>query len=148
MVRRYPSVAAEFYRARWIMNVEASGDAGKSEAKALPVVPPHVEVLSPAEAIAFPGQWYDIMDANHFWMIWRTRAFLQQCRALSISTETPLAVLEIGCGYGVLRRMLEAATHWTIDAVDLNASALCHSAPGRGRTALYNIHDRVFTMCI
>jgi SAM-dependent methyltransferase len=142
MVRRHSSVAAEFYRARWIMNVEASGDAGKSEAKALPVVPPHVEVLSPAEAIAFPGQWYDIMDADHFWMIWRTRVFLQQCRALSISTETPLAVLEIGCGYGVLRRMLEAATQWTIDAVDLNASALCHSAPGRGRTALYNIHDR------
>jgi SAM-dependent methyltransferase len=38
--------------------------------------------------------------------------------------------------------MLEAATHWKVDAVDLNAGALFHSAPGRGRTALYNIHDR------
>lgn len=104
--------------------------------------PAHVEILSPAAAIAFPDQWYEIMDERHFWMRWRTRAFLQQCRALSISTETPLSVLEIGCGQGILRQMLESATGWTVDAVDLNAGALFHSAPGRGRTALYNIHDR------
>jgi SAM-dependent methyltransferase len=107
-----------------------------------PTLPPHVEILSPAEAIEFPGQWYDIMDQNHFWMIWRTRAFLQQCRALSIATQAPYSVLEIGCGYGILRRMLEAETGWSIDAMDLNAGALAHSSPGRGRTALYNIHDR------
>ncbi len=124
------------------MKSETLANAGKSEERTLPALPPHVEILSPAEAIDFPGQWYDIMDEDHFWMIWRTRAFLQQCRALSISTETPLTVLEIGCGYGILRKMLEAATRWTIDAVDLNAAALAHSAPGRGRTALYNIHDR------
>ena len=124
------------------MKSETSANADKLELKTLPTLPPHVEILSPAEVIEFPGQWYDIMDADHFWMIWRIRAFLQQCRAMSISTETPLAVLEIGCGYGTLRRMLEAATRWTIDAMDLNAGALAHSAPGRGRTALYNIHDR------
>jgi SAM-dependent methyltransferase len=124
------------------MRSEALGEARTSEEKTIPAVPPHVEILSPAEAIDFPGQWYDIMDEGHFWMIWRTRAFLQQCRALSISTEAPLAVLEIGCGYGTLRRMLENATRWTIDAMDLNAGALAHSTPGRGRTALYNIHDR------
>jgi SAM-dependent methyltransferase len=124
------------------MKSEALGEARTSQKKTLPAVPPHVEILSPAEAIDFPGQWYDIMDEGHFWMIWRTRAFLQQCRKLSISTEAPLAVLEIGCGYDILRRMLEAATRWTIDAVDLNAEALRHSTPGRGRTALYNIHDR------
>jgi SAM-dependent methyltransferase len=110
--------------------------------KDLPIAPTHVEILSPAEAIDFPGQWYDIMDQDHFWMIWRTRAFLQQCRALSISTQAAYSVLEIGCGYGILRRMLEAETRWTIDAMDLNAGALAHSTPGRGRTALYNIHDR------
>src|SRR5476651_2561870 len=89
----------------------------------IPTLPPHVEILSPAEAIDFPGQWYDIMDQNHFWMIWRTRAFLQQCRALSIATGAPYSVLEIGCGYGILRRMLEAETGWRIDAMDLNAGA-------------------------
>jgi SAM-dependent methyltransferase len=114
----------------------------KFDAMAAPSAPAHVEILSPAAEIAFPDQWYDIMDARHFWMKWRTRAFLQQCRALSISTETPSSVLEIGCGQGTLRQMLEAATHWKVDAVDLNAGALFHSAPGRGRTALYNIHDR------
>ena len=65
--------------------------------------PAHVEILSPAAEIAFPDQWYEIMDQRHFWMKWRTRAFLGQCKALSISTETPSSVLEIGCGLGVLR---------------------------------------------
>jgi SAM-dependent methyltransferase len=105
-------------------------------------VPAHVEILSPAEEIAFPDQWYDIMDERHFWMKWRTRAFLRQCRALSIPTGTPSSVLEIGCGHGILRQMLEAATQWKVDGMDLNAGALSLSAPGRGRTALYNIHDR------
>src|ERR1700749_477419 len=76
---------------------------------------------------------------RQFVMKWRTRAFLGQCRALSISTDTPSPMLEIGCGLGVLRQMLEAATKWNVDAMDLNAGALFHSAPGRGRTALYNI---------
>jgi SAM-dependent methyltransferase len=141
MGRRYLNVAAKFNRAWWIMKSEALGKAGNEE-NALPTAPPHVEILSPAEAINFPDQWYEIMDEHHFWMIWRTRAFLQQCRALSISTEAPYSVLEIGCGHGILRQMLEASTRWKIDAVDLNADALYHSTPGRGRTALYNIHDR------
>jgi len=113
------------------------------DAMAAQALPAHVEILSPAAAIAFPDQWYEIMDVRHFWMKWRTRAFLGQCKALSIPTETPSSVLEIGCGHGILRQMLETATKWTIDGVDLNAGALSHSAPGRGRTALYNIHDRV-----
>ena len=112
------------------------------DAMAAQVAPAHVEILSPAAEIAFPDQWYEIMDERHFWMKWRTRAFLGQCKALSISTETPSSMLEIGCGLGVLRQMLEAATKWNVDAMDLNAGALFRSAPGRGRTALYNIHDR------
>jgi SAM-dependent methyltransferase len=114
----------------------------QSDAMSNRAVPAHVEILSAAEEIAFPDQWYEIMDEDHFWMKWRTRAFLTQCRALSISTETPYSMLEIGCGHGILRQMLEAATKWNVDGMDLNAGALFHSAPGRGRTALYNIHDR------
>jgi len=41
-------------------------------------LPAHVDILSPAAEIAFPDQWYEIMDARHFWMKWRTRAFLRQ----------------------------------------------------------------------
>jgi SAM-dependent methyltransferase len=124
--------------------IMASGREHERQFDAMPVqaAPAHVEILSPAAEIAFPDQWYEIMDQRHFWMRWRTRAFLRQCRALSIPTEAPSSVLEIGCGHGILRQMLEAATKWTVDAVDLNAGALFHSAPGRGRTALYNIHDR------
>jgi SAM-dependent methyltransferase len=124
------------------MASEAREHERQSGALSARAAPAHVEVLSPAAEIAFPDQWYEIMDERHFWMRWRTRAFLRQCRALSIPTEAPSSVLEIGCGLGVLRQMLEAATKWKVDAMDLNAGALFHSAPGRGRTALYNIHDR------
>jgi len=113
-----------------------------SAVEARQAVPPHVEILSPAEAIHFPDHWYEIMDERHFWMVWRTRAFLNQLRSLAIPTDTPLAALEIGAGHGILRKMLEASTQWTVDAADLNADALFRCKPGRGRTALYNIHDR------
>jgi hypothetical protein len=59
------------------MKSEALGDAGNPEENTLLAAPPHVEILSPAEAINFPDQWYEIMDERHFWMVWRTRAFLR-----------------------------------------------------------------------
>jgi SAM-dependent methyltransferase len=142
MWRAYPSLPATSRTAQEIMASGRREHEPQSETMPPRAAPAHVEILSPAAEIAFPGQWYEIMDERHFWMKWRTRAFLSQCRALSISTEAPSSVLEIGCGLGVLRQMLEAATSWTVDAMDLNAGALFQSAPGRGRTALYNIHDR------
>jgi SAM-dependent methyltransferase len=139
MGRPYPRLPPTSTRARQIM---ASEHERQFDTMPAPAAPAHVEILSTAAEIAFPDQWYEIVDERHFWMKWRTRAFLQQCRALSISRETTYSVLEIGCGHGVLRQMLESATKWTVDAMDLNAGALFRSAPGRGRTALYNIHDR------
>src|SRR6201999_4184140 len=105
MGRAYPSLPATSRTAQRMM---ASGRERGRQIEATPVqaAPAHVEILSPAAEIAFPDQWYEIMDERHFWMKWRTRAFLGQCKALSIATETPSSVLEIGCGLGVLRQML------------------------------------------
>src|ERR1700751_5676219 len=127
MGRAYPSLPATSRMAQTIMGSELREHERQFEAMAAPSAPAHVEILSPAAEIAFPDQWYEIMDERHFWMRWRTRAFLGQCRALSISTETPSSMLEIGCGLGVLQQMLEAATRWNVDAMDLNAGALFHS---------------------
>jgi len=126
----------KFSRAWWIMKSETLGDARIAGEKTLAALPSHVEILSAAEAIDFPGQWYDIMAGNHFWMVWRTRAFLRQGRALSIFDGNAARRSRDRLGYSILRRMLEAATRWTIDARDLNAAALAHNAPGRGRTAI------------
>src|ERR1700751_3852881 len=132
MGRAYPSLPATSRMAQTIMGSELREHERQFEAMAAPSAPAHVEVLSPAAAIAFPDQWYEIMDARHFWMQWRTRAFLRQCGGVSIPTGAPSSVLEIGCGHGILRQMLEAETKWNVDAMDLNAGALSYSAPGRG----------------
>src|SRR5689334_23856757 len=124
MGRPYPSLPATSRTVQRMMAGELHEHRRQSDAAPARTAPAHVEILSPAAEIAFPDQWYEIMDERHFWMKWRTRAFLGQCRALSIPTETPSSVLEIGCGQGILRQMLEAATKWNVDAIDLNEGAL------------------------
>src|SRR5690242_17435252 len=141
MARPYPRLPATSTGAVDMVSAVSEHER-QFDATSARMAPAHVEILSPAAEIAFPDQWYEIMDERHFWMKWRTRAFLRQCKALSIPTDTAISVLEIGCGQGILRQMLEAATKWNVDAMDLNAGALFHSEPGRGRTALYDIHDR------
>ena len=46
--------------------------------------------------------------------------------------------LEIGCGNGVARRMLERDLGIAIDGCDLNQPALEMAKPGRGRLFVYN----------
>src|SRR5207249_290620 len=59
--------------------------------------------------------------------------------ALNFPLRERLKVLDVGCGTGVLRSQLEAATPWTIDATDLDYNALGRVKPGRGRTLYYDI---------
>jgi SAM-dependent methyltransferase len=102
-----------------------------------------IEILSnSSSAEDFPNEWYGIAIEDHFWFEWRLRVFLQQIRDIGISREDSFRVLEIGCGHGVFRRQLEGHTHWCIDGCDLNKEGLLRNNVKRGRTFLYNIHDR------
>ncbi len=64
-------------------------------------------------------------------------------RDFALPRKDPLNVFEIGCGAGILRKQIEDLTAWTIDGAELNDIALKMACPSRGRTMLYNIHERL-----
>lgn len=96
---------------------------------------------SQAETQKFPDEWYSIATENHFWMKWRLSAFLKQASDMCFSMNMPFRGLEIGCGYGVLRRQLESVSSWVIDGSDLNAKSLSKNNSFRGETFFYDIND-------
>jgi SAM-dependent methyltransferase len=104
-------------------------------------VPARVEQLSAAPQVGFPGEWYDLNAADHFWFHWRIEAALRQFRDCGLPLGAPLRVLDVGGGKGVLRDQVEARTSWTVDLVELNQAALESAAPGRGRHLYYDVRD-------
>jgi len=50
--------------------------------------------------------------------------------------------LEIGCGHGIAREMLEHDLGIAVDGCDLNRTALEMAKPGKGRLFVYNILDQ------
>lgn len=98
--------------------------------------------LSPLGPTDFAEQWYEIAVHGHFWVEWRFRAFLEQCRHLRLPLQAPWRGLDIGCGHGLVRNQIERITQWTVDGADLNREALQRNEAGRGKTYLYSIHDR------
>ncbi|MGZ3653211.1 MAG: class I SAM-dependent methyltransferase [Bdellovibrionota bacterium] len=102
---------------------------------------PNFERLSAADPSPFPSEWYRSDHVSHFWMRWRTRQLQLMLDRQKISLNSPLQVLDAGCGIGVVRSQLEACSHWTIDGAELNEFALQHQLPSRGRTFLYDVRD-------
>jgi SAM-dependent methyltransferase len=101
-----------------------------------------VRELSHVEATDFPTQWYDVMEEGHFLLDWRMRAFEGQLRALGLPLDAPWRGLDVGCGHGVLRRQVEAATAWTVDGADVDRAVLDRNRVDRGETLLYDIRER------
>lgn len=101
-----------------------------------------IERLSTSPEVGFPGDWYDLNSADHFWFRWRIAAALRQWRACGLPLDRPLRVLDVGGGRGVARDQVEAHTAWTVDLVELNLAALEAASPGRGRHLYYDVRDR------
>lgn len=101
-----------------------------------------VTVLSRVQPQEFVDTWYGYNSERHFWFRWRLEALLAQLKRVGIPTDTPLRVLEIGAGVGVLRDQIEAATRWSVDITDLDLGAVQRARPGRGRKLYYDIFDR------
>jgi SAM-dependent methyltransferase len=104
--------------------------------------PRRIEQLSIAPEVGFPGDWYDLNSADHFWFEWRMAAAIRQFRDCALAIDAPLRVLDVGGGRGVLRDQLEARTSWVVDLVELNQAALASAAPGRGRHLYYDVLDQ------
>lgn len=84
-------------------------------------------------------EWFDFATADHFWMQWRHRLII---RALKRAGGRVQRALEIGCGHGVARDMLERDCNFPVDGCDLNRAALEMAPPGRGQLFVYDIFDQ------
>lgn len=92
--------------------------------------------LSPAAQVAMADEWYDIADAEHFWMQWRMDAMGQFPEHLPASGET---VMEVGCGAGAVLEALEERFGYVADGSDLNLFALAKAKPGAGTLMVYDV---------
>jgi len=97
-----------------------------------------IETLSEPKTVNMADEWFQIATAEHFWMQWRHAVVL---RAVRIASVAPQRALEIGCGSGVARMMLERDLGVPVDGCDLNRAALEMAEPGRGRLLSYDIMD-------
>ena len=98
-----------------------------------------IEALSRPEAVSMAGEWFQFATADHFWMQWRHRLIV---RALKRAGVPVRCALEIGCGHGVARDMLERDFDFRVDGCDLNRMALEMAKSGRGRLFVYDIFDQ------
>ena len=98
-----------------------------------------IETLSQPQAVSMADEWFQFATADHFWMQWRHCLLI---RALRCAGGELRNVLEIGCGHGVAREMLERDLGIVVDGCDLNRTALESAKPGRGNLFVYNIMDQ------
>jgi SAM-dependent methyltransferase len=98
-----------------------------------------IETLSQPQAVSMADEWFQFATADHFWMQWRHKLLVQAIER----TGGPLrSALEIGCGHGVARDMLESDLGIAVDGCDLNQTALEMAKPGKGRLFVYDIFDQ------
>lgn len=98
-----------------------------------------IETISEPQAVSMADDWFQFATSDHFWMQWRHRILLRTIKRADI----PLRhALEIGCGHGVARDMLERDLGITVDGCDLNRTALEMAKPGKGKLFIYNIFDQ------
>lgn len=98
-----------------------------------------IETLSQPQAVSMADEWFQFANVDHFWMQWRHRVLLRVIKCAG----TPLRrALEIGCGNGVARDMLERDLGIPVDGCDLNRTALEMARPGKGKLFIYNILDQ------
>jgi len=98
-----------------------------------------IEVLSRPQTVSMAAEWFEFATADHFWMQWRHRLLV---RMLKHSGVLVRRALEIGCGHGVARDMLERDFDFPVDGCDLNRTALDMAKPGRGQLFVYDIFDQ------
>jgi len=98
-----------------------------------------IETLSQPQTVSMAEEWFQLATADHFWMQWRHRVLV---RALKRAGGRVQRALEIGCGHGVARDMLERDCGFPVDGCDLNQTALEMAQPGKGRLFVYDICDQ------
>ena len=85
--------------------------------------------------------WHELSGSDHFWMEWRFRVVVNALRDLGLDLDRRWLALDVGCGYGVVRRQLQQVSNWTVDGCDVDRDALQRQHL-TGRTLLYDVHDQ------
>ena len=85
-----------------------------------------IETISEPQAVSMADDWFQFATTDHFWMQWRHRVLLRTIKRAGIPLQR---ALEIGCGHGVARDMLERDLGITVDGCDLNRTALEMAKP-------------------
>src|ERR1044072_5334986 len=98
-----------------------------------------IETISEPQAVSMADDWIQFATSDHFWMQWRHRILLRTIKRAGIPLRR---ALEIWCGHGVARDMLERDLGITVDGCDLNRTALEMAKPGKGKLFIYNIFDQ------
>jgi SAM-dependent methyltransferase len=98
-----------------------------------------IETLSKPQTVSMADEWFQFATADHFWMQWRHRLLVRVLKRAGVPVRR---ALEIGCGSGVARDMLERDFDFPVDGYDLNQKALEMAKPGKGRLFVYDILDQ------
>jgi len=87
----------------------------------------NIEILSHPKPVSMADEWFQLATPDHFWMQWRHQLL---GRALKRAGGPIRRALEIGCGHGVARDMVERDFGFAVDGCDLNRMALEMAKPG------------------
>jgi len=98
-----------------------------------------IDQLSTVTAVSMADEWFEHATADHFWMQWRHELLVRQLTRIKYPIKK---ALEVGCGHGVVRQLVERDLGFAVDGCDLNRHALEMAAKGKGRLLLYDIFDR------
>ncbi len=98
-----------------------------------------IEILSPPAPVSMADEWFDLATPHHFWVLWRHSILLRELRRAHFRGDN---ALDVGCGHGVVRKMVERDLGIRVDGCDLNQGAIEKAGGGKGRLLVYNIFDR------
>jgi len=98
-----------------------------------------IEQLSPVTGVSMADKWFEHATADHFWMQWRHEMLVRQLTRIGHPIKK---ALEVGCGHGIVRQLVERDLGFAVDGCDLNRRALEMAASSKGRVLVYDIFDR------
>jgi SAM-dependent methyltransferase len=98
-----------------------------------------IETLSEPQRVSMANEWFQLATADHFWMQWRHQVLVRTLKRAGYGVRH---ALEIGCGHGIARDMLERDLGIVVDGCDLNRTALEMAKPGKGKLFVYNVMDQ------
>ncbi|MFC1680166.1 class I SAM-dependent methyltransferase [Pseudomonadota bacterium] len=98
-----------------------------------------ITYLSDPQPVSMGDDWYDIANADHFWIRRRFDIFRKLSR---YKYEPGQSIAEVGCGHGLVQKQFETQFGSFVDGIDLNESALNNSVARDHPLYYYDVNER------